>query len=543
MSLRESLRITVPLLLALFALNIGMAHQNIWPTLWVRPTTELSLELIIFVMGIALVCEVGIEVGRRVQWVVSTFLLLFVIARYIDVTAPALFGRRIDIYWDIQHIPAIAGMVLESWSLFSVTLFLVAIVVILAALLVAGRIALGAIYHATRYRTFRRTIMATAALSLVAYGVGMNSEALKWEQRFSIPITPVYLEQANAIAGRAAGKVNETLLPTAPLRPYAELNGNDVFVIFLESYGRTALEDDAYAAETRTTLVDVDARLEHRGWHSRSAYLKAPTFGGASWLSHSSLLAGRAIDSHDLYETFLHSGDEQLVDRFRKAGYRNVLLAPGIRGPWPAGLALRFDRIVAAKDVDYRGQGFGWWHIPDQYSLEWLNKFEIAVPERQPLFVVFPTIMSHFPFGPVPPYLKDWDPFTSQTQFDEDVVARMITLGNAFSDNAQDAYLRVMLYNLKTVSGFIYNRAPDSAIIIAIGDHQPPAVISGKNAQWDVPIHVIARDANLLDAFEHKGFVEGMLPQGMSVGRIDEITPIILEALEKSEPTSIAEID
>ena len=315
-------------------------------------------------------------------------------------------------------------------------------------------------------------------------------------------------------------------------------------MIFLESYGRIALDDDTYSVETHATLADSEAQLFAEGWQSRSAYLTAPTIGGASWLSHASLLSGRAIDSHDLYEAFLHSDDESLVDRFRKAGYRSVLLAPGIRGPWPAGLALRFDSIIAAKDVAYEGQGFGWWHIPDQYSLDWLARAEIDVPERQPLFAMFPTIMSHFPFGPAPPYLKDWAALSTPKPYDEKAVAQTVALGDAFSGDAQDAYLRVILYNLKTLGGFVSERAPDNAIILAIGDHQPPAAISGEDAAWDIPIHVFARDANLLSSFERAGFSDGTLPESESIGRVDEITPLILEALEKPAPSSrIAEVE
>ncbi len=544
MPLRETLRIAVPALLALIALNIGLAHQNIWPTLWIRTTTEFSLELIVFVTCLALVAACGRRIGTRAQWVMSFLLLLFVLARYVDVTAPALFGRRIDLYWDTQHIPAIAAMVTESWSLFSVVILLMAVAAIFTALLLLIRTALGALCRAMTYPAFQKTAIGAGALLLAIYGIGMNSDALNWERRFAIPITPVYFEQASEIAARAQGTEVERPHATPALRPTAELGGRDVFVIFLESYGRIALEDEAYSSETRAMLAGIETQLSAQGWQSRSAYLTAPTVGGASWLSHASLLSGRAIDNHDSYEAFLHSDDETLVDRFRKAGYRSVLLAPGIRGAWPAGLALRFDRIAAAKDVAYEGQGFGWWYIPDQYSLDWLARAEIDVPWRQPLFAMFPTIMSHFPFGPAPPYLKDWAALSTPYPYDEKAVAHTVALGDAFSGDAQDAYLRVMLYNLETLGGFVSERAPDDAIIIAIGDHQPPAAISGEDAAWDIPMHVFARDTDILGSFERSGFTDGTLPDMASIGRVDEIAALILEALEKPAPSSrIAEAE
>ena len=538
MPLRESLRIAVPALLALIVLNIGLAHQNIWPTLWIRTTTELSLELIVFVTGIALVAALGARIGTRAQWALSSLVLLFVVARYVDVTAPALFGRRVDLYWDTQHIPAIAAMVTENWSLYSVALLFLAVVSMFTALLLLIRIALGLVCRAMGQPAFRKSAIGMGALLLAIYGAGMNSDALTWERRFAIPITPVYFEQARAIAARARGVPDEAPRAVTELRPYTELNGSDVFVIFLESYGRIALDDDTYSVETRATLAGIEAQLSAEGWQSRSAFLTAPTIGGASWLSHASLLSGHAIDTHDRYEAFLHGRDETLVDRFRKAGYRSVLLAPGIRGPWPAGLALRFDRIAAAEDVAYEGQGFGWWYIPDQYSLDWLARAEIDAAERPPLFTMFPTIMSHFPFGPAPPYLENWAALSTPNPYDAKAVARTVALGDAFSGDAQDAYLRVILYNLKTLGGFVSERAPDGALVVAIGDHQPPAAISGEDAAWEVPIHVFARDMNLLSPFERAGFADGTLPEEKSLGRVDEIMSLILEALEKPAPNS-----
>jgi len=544
MDSRKTLQIAVPALLALIVLNIALAHHNIWPTLWVRTTTELSLELIVFVTALALAHAGGIRIGARAQWLLSAFVLLFVVARYVDVTAPALFGRRIDLYWDSQHLPAIAGMVLESRSPFSVAAILIAVFSLFAALLFIIRAALGALCQAITRPALRNIAIAAGALLLAFYGAGMNSNALDWERRFAIPITPVYFEQASALAARATGTHDELEIGTASLPVFAELNGKDVIVLFLESYGRIALDDESYAQETRATLTELEARLLREGWQSRSAYLTPPTFGGASWLSHSSFLAGRAIDNHDLYQTFLHSQNKTLTDRFRKAGYRSVLLTPGIRGPWPEGLALRFDKIAAAKDVAYQGQGFGWWYVPDQYSLDWLARSEIDIPERKPLFVMFPTIMSHFPFGPVPPYLEDWNRLSSAEPFDELAVEHSVALGDAFSGDPQSAYLRVILYNLKTLSGFVTEHALDDAIIIALGDHQPPAAISGEDAKWDVPIHVFARDANLLAPFDSAGFVTGTIPQGEGVKAINEMASLILEALEKPAATNrIAEVE
>ena len=149
-------------------------------------------------------------------------------------------------------------------------------------------------------------------------------------------------------------------------------------------------------------------RVAGAGWHVASAYVISPTFGGASWLSHATFLTGTSVSSPELYEAFISSGRETLVDRFRAGGYRTVALVPGIKQHWPQGSAMRFDRVYDAAALDYRGPKFGWWTIPDQYSLEMMYRHEIAGGSRRPLFLFFPTITSHMPFVPTPPYQPDW---------------------------------------------------------------------------------------------------------------------------------------
>lgn len=532
--LRESIRVGLLAIVALILLNIGLAHQNVWPTLMIRATPEFSLELVVLVTLIAAAAMFGRRAGPRTQWALSGLLLIYVLARYVDVTAPALFGRRIDLYWDTQHIPAVGAMVLKNWSILADFTLVASIVAVFTVLLMTIRLAVGAIFRASEIAAYRGAMFAAGVALLGVYVAGMSSDSLTWERKFAIPITPVYFDQAKMLLARASGTYVQEELDARPLRPYAELNGSDVYVIFLESYGRIALDDEAYS---RATLSNIQEKLTEKGWHVRSSFLTAPTFGGASWLSHASFLSGDLVNSHDRYQAFLHSNDEHLPDRFRKAGYRSVLLTPGIRGPWPAGLSLGFDRIVAESDVDYRGQGFGWWYIPDQASFDWLYRTEIAVPDRRPLFVMYPTIMSHFPFGPTPPYLDDWSAFATDKPFDDGDVTRAVALGDAFSGDPKDAYRRVVQYDLQTVAGFVTERAPDDAIVIALGDHQPPAAISGEQATWDVPVHVFARDPNMLRAFERAGFVEGTTPEGVSVWRIADLTSIILEALEKAAPS------
>ncbi|HZA66058.1 MAG TPA: hypothetical protein VE592_03860, partial [Geminicoccaceae bacterium] len=75
-------------------------------------------------------------------------------------------------------------------------------------------------------------------------------------------------------------------------RLLGRLHGADVLLIFVESYGRSALEQARYAERLLPTLAAFDQRLAERDLHAASAWLTSPTVGGQSWLAHGTLESG-----------------------------------------------------------------------------------------------------------------------------------------------------------------------------------------------------------------------------------------------------------
>src|ERR1051325_4811041 len=74
--------------------------------------------------------------------------------------------------------------------------------------------------------------------------------------------------------------------------------------------------------------------------------------------------------------------------------------------PEDAGRA--FATRLYAADLDYDGPPFGWFRIPDQFTLRRVS--EIAAAGGPPLFLHAVLVSSHTPFAPVPPYVADWRP-------------------------------------------------------------------------------------------------------------------------------------
>jgi hypothetical protein len=65
--------------------------------------------------------------------------------------------------------------------------------------------------------------------------------------------------------------------------------------------------------------------------------------------------------------------------------------------------------------------------------------------------------------------------------------------------------------------------------MILVGDHQPPAAVTGEDASWDVPMHVIASRRELLDRLLRHGFRKGLTPTTQPLMKINAMLPVLLD--------------
>ena len=158
------------------------------------------------------------------------------------------------------------------------------------------------------------------------------------------------------------------------------LRGKDVLVVFVESYGRVAVQDTSFSA-------GVDAVLDrgHRGagrgrLSTRSAFLTSPTFGAGSWLAHSTLQSGLWVDSQRRYRQLLGADRLTLTSLFGRAGWRTVFDVPaehqGLAGG--RGRSTGSTSYYDSRNVGYQGPEFGYAPMPDQYTLAEFHRRELA---------------------------------------------------------------------------------------------------------------------------------------------------------------------
>ena len=506
---------------AVAALDVALTFENAWPTPWPRPAAALSVEVVALVGLMAVAAGAG-WLGRTMRLVASGAVAVLIFVRYGTVTSGGLFGRPIDLYWDLRHVPGVAASLIDAWAPWQWVAAVLGLAALLASVGAAVYLAVGAVAGALARPAARRAAMALSVAGLAAFALAPAP--------FATPVTPAVARQAALVVTNATGAnvtgadaraaaVDGLALATPSPTPGPTPGGADVFVIFVESYGATVFDDPGRRAAVAPAIAALASDLADAGWQAASATVTSPTFASTSWLAHATLLSGQRVATQGAYAAWLAGAPPTLARRFRAAGYRAVALMPGLKRPWPAGAAMGFDAIHDAAALDYPGPDYGWWAIPDQYALAWLSARELKAPGRPPLFVFYPTIMSHAPFAPVPRYAPDWT-----------LADRLDAPGPATPRDFADDYARAIDYELRLLGGFLARQAPRDALVIALGDHQPPAVVSGPGARWDVPVHAFSRSAAVLDGFVAAGFVPGLAPETRPIGGMAALTPLLLAA-------------
>lgn len=514
------------LALALWLLNSALTFHNHWPTVGVRWVPELSLDLIVLLLAVAW----RGPPGRWGRGLLLGGVILLALGRYMDVTAPALMGRSIHLYWDSQHLPRVATMFIDSVAGGPLALGGLALLALCGVLIAALRWALNTVITALNRPVARRALGILAAVLLMLYGAGRLSVRLPTEHWFALPVTPVFIEQIrlalDATVFRNLGQI--AAQPPLPVLNLNNRKSGDVFVIFFESYGALVFDDPRFAAPLKGEFAALEQSLASVGWRVASARLESSTFGGGSWLAHASLLSGLRIADQGDYRDLLVSSRQTLVRRFADAGYRTVAVMPGLRYAWPEGQFYGFTEIYHAERLNYRGPAYGWWTIPDQYSLYRIHCTELDRIDRPSLFIFFPTINSHAPFAPLPPYQPDWRYFDAPAG--EDVESGAVELSERLDGAALGpAYIESIRYNLQVLGGYLRRYAPANALLLVLGDHQPPAVVGGREIPWQVPVHVFSRNPAVLEPFVAAGFRPGIVPGPTVLGGIERMGRLLLE--------------
>jgi len=516
---------------ALFLLNLLFTFENLWPGLGGLSVPRLSFELCLAVLALMGWVAWRGGLSTRAASALAVVALLGGALRYVDVTAPAVFGRPLNLYWDGRHTAEVVRLALQSVAWWQVAAALTLLLLCLYALYRLTRLAVATLAECLAWRTPQPALL-LAGLALTLSFVSYRPAGRDTRWFFSLPLSPTLVRQVALLPAALWPATSDAVLSPSPAFSgnVARLQGADVLLLFAESYGMTSYDDPAKASALQSTREQFAQAIRASGRGVVSARVGSPTFGGASWLAHAGLLSG--VDTRDPHhnDLLLRSERPTLVGHFARQGYRTVGWMPGLQRPWPEGSFYGFDRIADVSGIGYAGPAFGYWRVPDQAAMALLHAQELARPlaERAPRFMVFPTLNTHAPFRPLPPYLEDGSRAAQADAYTPGQHAAALAAEVSWSEVATP-YLDSLRYQFTWLGGYLSQRAPRKMVLIVIGDHQPFAAVSGPNASWDVPVHVICDDPVLLQRFIERGFTPGLQPPAASLGPMRGLTPLLME--------------
>lgn len=292
---------------------------------------------------------------------------------------------------------------------------------------------------------------------------------------------------------------------------FRKLQGKDVLVVFVESYGRTLLDKPEYAEHIRPLIENISTQLSAKGFIQRSSYLLSPTQGGLSWLAHGTAMSGLWIDNQIRYNNLMMSQHPTLNRLFQQAGWRTLAVMPAITMDWPEGNYYGYDYIYQSNNLGYKGKPFNWVTMPDQYTLSNLQIRELKKKSRTPVMAEIALISSHAPWTPVP-RLVNWNQIGNGEIFNTQA-----TSGDSPETVWQDnkrirmQYRLSIEYTLQTLASFIEHYADKNTVILILGDHQPAPLVTDDNNR-DVPVHFISADKKIIAAIDDWQWTQGLIP-------------------------------
>jgi hypothetical protein len=505
---------------------------------------RIPLEALLFVGGVLVLPPKA----RRVAAVaVGAALGLLAILKVLDMASFAALNRPFNPEVDAGYLGSAVGVLSDSLGRTD------AIAAVIAAVLVAVAVLVGAPLSVLRLTRTLARHRVTSLRAVTALGVVWTLAAVAGVHL--VPGAPLASTSAASLAFGEVGRVyagvkdQQAFAKTAAVdafssTPGAELltglRGKDVIFAFVESYGRVAVQGSDFSPQVDAVLDAGTSRLQAAGFSAKSAFLTSPTFGGISWLAHSTLQSGLRIDNQLRYDNLVSSNRFTLSDAFKRAGWRTVSDVPADDVYWPQGTSFyHYDTLYNSLNVGYAGPKFSYAPVPDQYTLAAFQRLELAKPNHAPVMAEMDLVSSHTPWVPLP-RIVDWTQLGDGSVFDG-MPEQGQSPGVVWQDPGQvrTAYGQSIEYSLNALISFVETYHDNNLVLVVLGDHQPATIVSGQGAGHDVPITIISHDQAVMSQMSPWGWQDGMKPgPDAPVWPMDAFRDRFLTAFGPQPPTT-----
>ena len=476
-----------------------------------RPSAEFSF--LLFFVAVIGAARPRIIAAPSAAHILAMLVAALALLNLIDAATPMVLGRDLNLYWDLPHLPSLFGLAGDAvgfWRMAgAIGVLSWAIVQQIAGITRIWREVLPVL--ADRRVALGFAVLLGAALDVTALMPAENRPLATGLGLDIVRQSAALIRGPIAMTGSGGPCAAALATPSPPRSDLAGLKRRDVYLIYLESYGTTVFDTPEFRAGLGEALRQFETSLRGAGYTIASNRLVSPTYGGGSWLAHATVASGIRLADPVCHELLLDSGRKLLPAYFKDAGWRAIDIMPGIKTPSPKAQAWGFDREIFARELDYRGPSFGWFRIPDQFTLHRAVTIRLALGPAPPVFTQVVLVSSHIPFAPVPPYLADWD---DSGTFDSVPGAYMEEVWRQpdFSRLAPE-YLNSLRYDFAVLGGWLTTQMTGEGLVILLGDHQPPTIDGGHpQPPWTVPIHVLSRDPELVAPVLAEGYVSGLFP-------------------------------
>ena len=461
---------------------------------------------------IALALVLPRNARRVLAWIVGPLLGALVVLKLLDVGFFTAFDRPFNPVEDWRYTSIGIETLRASIGRTRADLVVAGVVVVVIAALVLPTLA---VLRVTRVASGHRSIStrAIAALGVVwalcwLVGAQLAGEPIASTSAAELAVHEVRAVEAGLQDGAryAAAIHHDRYAHTPASRLLTRLSGKDVLVVFDESYGKVAVQGSSFSPQVDATLAAGTRQLRAAGFSSASGWLTSPTFGGTSWLAHSTLQSGSWVDNQGRYDELMASNRFTLGDAFKRAGWRIVDDIPSDDRPWSDGKSFyHFDKIYNRLNVGYHGPTYAYASMPDQYTYLALQRLELAKRHRKPLYAEIDTVSSHEPWTRIPPLI-------SWSEVGDGSIYKTLPVDTTGSNDAGEGYGHSIVYSLQALFSYIENYGRKNLVVVVLGDHQPAHVVSGYGVDHDVPISIIAHDPSVFRQIAPWGWASGMRP-------------------------------
>lgn len=491
------------------------------------------------VIGIVLFALVLDGAGFAIlKWGVTLSLAAMLFLKLADIGTGMVFQRPFNPYLDLKILA-------DGWNLLSGTVGVAVAAGIICAGLVAWLLVTVVLYWSfdgfrhSAVEARRKSVLASGILFLVGLAAFIVQDRDHRNLGIEARAIPYFVNRVamvrDSVADLARFEDEVKQDPVSAGRHFSTLAGTDVVLIFIESYGRSAIEDPRYATRINDRLDLMEREIEAAGLQARSGWLTSPTVGGISWLAHGTLLSGLWIDSQARYDRMITSERRSLNSLFHAAGWRTTAVMPAITMNWPEAGYFGYDSVHDAHGLGYKGKPFNWVTMPDQYTLSAFERLERQgrdEPGHTPVMAEMALISSHAPWTPIPS-LVDWDQVGDGTVFNPQAEGgESPSVIWADPARVRTQYIASIEYTLEALGSYMV-RYGRNTLFILLGDHQPAAIITGEEASRDVPMHIVAGNPELLDRLDGWNLQRGMIPtKETPVYRMDQFRRKLVESFD-----------